>query len=124
MHVKRCVSEFGASCLFPSSAIAVRPVRVAQWLRNSPRALKRWEHEEVLKVVKSRLDQAPNVMRIPRQRVEHTVGTLKEWMEATHFMTKGLKNASKDMSFHMLAYNMKSVMNILGPKGLIQAMRT
>ena len=62
-------------------------------------------------------------MRIRRQTVEHPFGTLKAWMGATHFLTKRLKNVSTEMSLHVLAYNMKRVMNILGTKGLIQAMR-
>ena len=87
------------------------------------RRIKRWEHEDVLEAVKSRLDRTPNMMRIRRQTVEHPFGTLKAWMGATHFLTKGLKNVSTEMSLHVLAYNMKRVMNILGPQGLIQAMR-
>jgi len=62
-------------------------------------------------------------MRIRRQTVEHPFGTLKAWMGATHFLTTRLKNVSTEMSLHVLAYNMKRVMNILGTKGLIQAMR-
>ena len=87
------------------------------------RRIRRWEHEEVLEAVTSRLDQTPDMMRIRRQTVEHPFGTLKAWMGATHFLTKRLKNVSTEMSLHVLAYNMKRVMNILGPKGLIQALR-
>tara|TARA_R110002124_G_scaffold41491_2_gene128638 strand:- start:311 stop:607 length:297 start_codon:yes stop_codon:yes gene_type:complete len=87
------------------------------------RRIKRWEHEEVLEAVTSRLDQTPDIMRTRRQTVEHPFGTLKAWMGATHFLTKGLKNVGTEMSLHVLAYNMKRVMNILGPKGLIQALR-
>ena len=87
------------------------------------RRIKRWEHEEVLEAVTSRLDQTPDIMRIRRQTVEHPFGTLKAWMGATHFLTKRLKNVSTEMSLHVLAYNMKRVINILGTKGLIQAIR-
>ncbi|MFC0326722.1 transposase, partial [Halomonas organivorans] len=87
------------------------------------RRIKRWEHEEVLEAVQSRLDQKPEMMRLRRQTVEHPFGTLKAWMGATHFLTKSLKNVSTEMSLHVLAYNMKRVMKILGTKGLIQAMR-
>ena len=87
------------------------------------RRIKRWEHEEVLEAVTARLDQAPDIMRIRRQTVEHPFGTLKAWMGATHFLTKGLKNVSMEMSLHVLAYNMKRVMNLLGTTGLIQAVR-
>ncbi len=48
---------------------------------------------------------------------------LKAWMGATHFLTKGLKSVSTEMSLHVLAYSIKRVMNILGAQGLIQAVR-
>ncbi|MDN3523088.1 IS1182 family transposase [Halomonas ramblicola] len=87
------------------------------------RRIKRWEHEDVLESVQSGLDKKPEMMRLRRQTVEHPFGTLKAWMGATHFLTKTLKNVSTEMSLHVLAYNMKRVMNILGTKRLIQAMR-
>lgn len=87
------------------------------------RRIKQWEHEEVLEAVKFRLNQAPDMMRIHRQMVEHPFGTLNAWMGATHFLTKGLKNVSTEMSPHVLAYNMKRVRSILGTEGLIQTMR-
>lgn len=87
------------------------------------RRIKRWEHESVLESVQGRLDQKPEMMRLRRQTVEHPFGTLKAWMGATHFLTKTLKNVSTEMSLHVLAYNMKRVMNILGTKRLIQAMQ-
>jgi len=62
-------------------------------------------------------------MRIRRQTVEHPFGTLNAWMGATHFLTKTLKNVSTEMSLHVLAYNMKRVMNILGTPALLEAIR-
>jgi len=45
-------------------------------------------------------------------------------MGATHFLTKKLKNVSTEMSLHVLAYNLKRVMNILGTTTLMEAMVT
>jgi len=73
--------------------------------------------------MQTRLDQAPESMRIRRQTVEHPFGTLKAWMGATHFLTRQLKNVSTEMSLHVLAYNMKRVMNIMGPTTVIEAIR-
>ena len=87
------------------------------------RRIKRWEHEDVLEAVQPRLAKKPEMMRLRRQTVEHPFGTLKAWMGATHFLTKSLKDVSTEMSLHVLAYNMKRVMNILGTKELIQALR-
>jgi hypothetical protein len=72
--------------------------------------------------MQTRLDQTPDSMRIRRQTVEHPFGTLKAWMGASHFLTKKLKNVSTEMSLHVLAYNLKRVMNILGTTTLMEAM--
>lgn len=86
------------------------------------RRVKRWEHEAVLDAMQSRLDQAPEMMHIRKQTVEHPFGTLKAWMGATHFLTKTLPRVSTEMSLHVLAYNMKRVIKILGSKALMEAM--
>ncbi|MBN1004608.1 transposase, partial [Pseudomonas aeruginosa] len=69
------------------------------------------------------LDQAPEMMRIRRQTVEHPFGTLKSWMGATHFLTKTLDRVSTEMSLHVLAYNLKRVLNVLGSGALMAAMK-
>ena len=73
--------------------------------------------------MQDRLDRTPHAMRIRRQTVEHTFGTFKAWMEATHFLTKTLPRASTEMSLHVLAYNLKRVMKIIGIQPLVHAMR-
>lgn len=44
-------------------------------------------------------------------------------MASTHFLMKTLKHVAAEMALHVLAYNMKRVMQILGSGGLIAAMR-
>jgi hypothetical protein len=44
-------------------------------------------------------------------------------MGHTHFLTKTLKHVTTEMSLHVLAYNLKRVMNLLGTQPLIEAMR-
>ena len=58
-----------------------------------------------------------------RSTVEHPFGTLKSWMGHTHFLTKTLPRVSTKMSLHVLAYNLKRAMAILGPKPLMAAIR-
>jgi hypothetical protein len=55
--------------------------------------------------------------------VEHPFGTIKLWMGSAHFLTKTLKKVSTEMSLHMLAYNLKRVIKILGTGVLMDAMR-
>ena len=70
---------------------------------------------------KQRVADHPEMMRTRRATVEHPFGTLKAWMGSTHFLTKTLEKTSTEMSLHVLAYNMKRVMNILGVEVLIEA---
>ena len=86
------------------------------------RRVTRWEHEDVLEAMQARLDYAPDIMRIRRQTVEHPFGTLKAWMGYTHFLTRTLPRVSTEMSLHVLAYNMKRVMNLMGTQALMKAM--
>lgn len=85
--------------------------------------MSRWEHEAVLEAMQSRLDQAPEMMRIRRQTVEHPFGTLKSWMGATHFLTRTLDRVSTEMSLHVLAYNLKRVLSLMGSDALMAAMK-
>jgi transposase len=88
------------------------------------RRITRWEHEAVVDAMQHRLDREPQAMRIRRQTVEHVFGTLKAWMGATHFKTRRLKNVASEMSLHVLAYNLKRVIAILGVRPLISALQT
>jgi hypothetical protein len=105
-----------------SSACPGCPLK-AQCTTGQERRIKRWEHEAVLEAMQVRLDHAPEMMRIRRQTVEHPFGTIKSWMGATHFLTRTLARVSTEMSLHVLAYNLKRVMQILGVGPLLEAMR-
>ncbi len=83
----------------------------------------RWEHEHVLEAVQKRLDEPSEKMRQQRETVEHPFGTIKAWMGATHFLTKTLKRVGTEMSLHVLAYNLKRVMNIIAIAPPIAAMK-
>jgi hypothetical protein len=87
------------------------------------RRIARWEHEDVLERMQKRISQRPELARVRRQTVEHPFGTLKAWMGATHFLMKRLPNVRTEISLHVLAYNMKRMMQILGPAALIGSMR-
>ena len=105
-----------------SSACPGCPLK-AQCTTGKERRVKRWEHEAVLEAMQARLDNAPETMRIRRQTVEHPFGTIKSWMGATHFLTRTLARVSTEMSLHVLAYNVKRVMKLLGIGALIRAIK-
>jgi transposase len=89
----------------------------------SERRIPRWEHEHVLEAVQERLDRNPQAMRQRRETVEHPFGTIKARMGATHFLCKTLPKVASEMALHVLAYNMTRVMNIMGIKPLLTAIR-
>ncbi len=87
------------------------------------RRVTRWEHEHILEAVQQRLDENPERMRQRRETVEHPFGTIKCWMGYTHFQMKTLKRVSTEMALHVLAYNIKRVINIIGIAPLMAAMK-
>ncbi len=87
------------------------------------RRVARWEHEHLLEAVQRRLDENPEKMRQRRETVEHPFGTIKMWMGATHFLMKRLKNVRTEMALSVLAYNLTRVMNIIGIRPLMDAIR-
>ncbi len=88
------------------------------------RRIRRWEHEEVIEAMQRRLDRMPDAMRVRRQTVEHVFGTIKGWMGRGHFLTRRLSNVGTEMSLHVLAYNLKRAMAILGVPALVAAIST
>ena len=88
------------------------------------RRIRRWKHEAVLDRVAARLQQHPEMMDLRRQTVEHPFGTLKMWMGATHFLTTKLTGVRTEISLHVLGYNFKRVMNLLGVRAFIDALAT
>ena len=87
------------------------------------RRVTRWEHQGVLENMQARLEQTPDAMRIRRCTVEHPYGTIKAWMGATHFLSKGLERVKTEMSLHILAYNIQRLIAILGIADVLKAIK-
>ncbi len=88
----------------------------------------------MLKVMEAEVEASPDgqvsltdpdarAMRERRSLVEHPFGTIKAWMGHTHFLMKRLPNVKTEISLHILAYNKKRVMAVLGTKPLMEAIR-
>jgi transposase len=87
------------------------------------RRISRWEHEDVLDRMQARLDRMPEA-GIPRRRtVEHVFGTFKAWMGAAHFLTKTIPKVRTEISLHVLAYNLKRTIQLLGVRQLIAVLQ-
>ena len=87
------------------------------------RRVSRWEHEAVLDAMEDRVDRMRNCMRIRGGTVEHPFGTIKSWLGPTHFQMKTLKHVSTEMSLHVLAYNLKRMLQMFGTVPLMEAIR-
>ena len=87
------------------------------------RRIRRWDQEDVLDDIERRLEEKPDAMRIRRSTVEHPFGTLKAWMGYTHFLTRTREKIVAEMSLHVLAYNFKRVLNIIGIAPLMAALK-
>ena len=79
------------------------------------------EYEHLVDEMRDRLSRDPALMGLRRSTVEHPFGTIKAWMGATHFRMRTLKNVRTEMAFHVLAYNIKRVIKMIGVSGLLAA---
>ncbi len=104
-----------------SSACPKCPIK-SQCTSGQYRRIARWQHEDVLERMQKRLVKRTDIALVRRRTVEHPFGTLKAWMGATHFLMKTLPNVRTEMSLHVLAYNMKRMINIMGVETMISVM--
>ena len=87
------------------------------------RRIKRWEKEHILEKADALLKKNPDAMRQRKRLVEHPYGTIKHWMGSTHFLMKRLPNVQAEMSLHVLAYNMRRAINILGTEKIMEKLQ-
>ncbi len=89
--------------------------------KGKERRVSRWEHEDVLDELEKRMVNEPEKMGDRRATVEHPFGTIKSWMGHTHFQMKTMARVGIEMSLHVLSYNLKRVIAIMGVENLIKA---
>ncbi len=78
----------------------------------------RWEHAEVVEEMKLRMRLQPWKLDARKNIVEHPFGTMKRAFNQGYLLLKGLRKVVGEVGFTMLAYNMRRVLNLLGPKVL------
>ena len=105
-----------------SSACPRCPLK-RQCTSSSYRRITRWEHEAVLEAMQRRLDRKPETRTLRRRTIEHVFGTLKHWMGSTHFLMRGLEHVGTEMCLHVLAYNFKRLITLLGMAKLMRVIR-
>ena len=99
------------------------PIKARSATASKECRVRRWEQEAVLESMPRRLDPSPGKMRKRRSTVEHVFRTLKFWMGATHFLTRIRPHVQTAMSLHVLAYNLRRIISLYGPKGAMNALR-
>jgi transposase len=83
------------------------------------RTVWRWEHAEVVEDMKQRMRLEPWKLEARKRIVEHPFGTIKRAFNQGYLLLKGLRKTAGEVGFTMLAYNMRRVLNILGPQGIL-----
>jgi transposase len=79
----------------------------------------RWEHAEVIEEMEQRMKLEPWKLEARKSIVEHPFGTIKRAFNQGYLLLRGLRKTAGEVGFTMLAYNMRRVLNILGPKGIL-----
>lgn len=70
-----------------------------------------------------RLDRKPEAMTLRRRTIEHVFGTLNQWMGSTYFLTLGPQHVTTEITLHVLAYNFRRVIKLIGMAKTMRAIR-
>ncbi len=84
-------------------------------------AVSRLENEDALDRMAERLRARPEILDRRREIVEHTFGSIKQWMNQGAFLTRGLDNVRAEFSLTALVYKLRRVLNILGVETMMAA---
>jgi transposase len=88
------------------------------------RFVSRHLNEAALQANARRLADAPHMMALRRQTVEHPFGTIKhQIMGNARLLARGFRGARAELSLAVMAYNFKRVFNMKGSAWMLQAMR-
>ncbi len=80
------------------------------------RTLWRWEQVQVIDEMRRRLRLEPEKMALRKSLVEPPFGTIKRAFNQGFLLLRGLRKVCGEVGFSMLAYNMRRVLNLLGPR--------
>jgi transposase len=95
----------------------------ARCTSSNNRRIDRYPDEDVIEAVQAELAKHPDAMRERKKIVEHPYGTIKHWMGSTHFLMKRLPNVKVEMSLHVLAWNMKRAISVLGVPAILEKLQ-
>ncbi len=87
------------------------------------RTVTRWEHQDVIDELVKKAMQEPEKLEERSKLAEHPFGTMKRAFNQGYFLLKGLRKVRGEMGFTVLAYDMRRALNILGTRGLLNALK-
>ncbi len=88
------------------------------------KGIQRSEFQELIERNKNRVKENATYYKRRQAIVEHPYGTLKRQWGFSYIITKkGIKRATADVGFMMIAYNMRRLINIIGKKVLVKYLR-
>jgi hypothetical protein len=109
---KQAISYRGIDC----AGCAVKP----QCTTAEARWLTRHMHEDALDRAAARMKMRPGIMKQRSALAEHPFAIIKAMMGYPRFLCRGLKAVAAEMDLSIIAFNLKRVMTILGPRELIR----
>jgi transposase len=109
---KQAISYRGIDC----AACTVKP----QCTKAEARWVTRHMHEDALDRAAARMKARPGIMKQRSALAEHPFAIIKAMMGYPRFLCRSLKAVAAEMDLSITAFNLKRVMNILGPRELIR----
>jgi transposase len=91
--------------------------------RKEGRRISRRADEPWAEDMEMRVKARPELQQQRKCVVEHPFGTMKRAMDFGYFLLKGLQKVRGEFSLMALAYNLRRVINVLGVKCLLEALR-
>ena len=107
---------------YASSACSQCPIKAQCTCSKDGRRISRWVYEEVLEEMEHRVIADPEKVKLRKQLAEHPFGTIKHHWDQGYFLMRKLPNVGSEMSFSVLAYNLKRTINILGIPKMMEAL--
>jgi transposase len=87
------------------------------------RLIERSQYQDAVDANNLRVRNEKEKYRRRQTMVEHPFGVVKRQWGYDHVMMKGLEKTDSEISLVLLCYNIKRVMNIMGIKGILKAIR-
>lgn len=86
------------------------------------RNITRGEDEAIVETIRKRMRKEPDKYKRRGATIEKVFGTIKWAMGAENLLMKGIANARGEWSLLCACYNLKRMINLIGVKGLIEAL--